>query len=99
MNDIDRAKKLLKEVGAEINQTNIGVVRIYFTMIRAEVSGVKAKEVQITPNCRKVNGISDAMKKALIIIHNEYLDLNLLSANKDANYNIVLTVDRPWVIV
>ena len=35
MGNKERAEKLLKEIGAENNQINRGVVRIHFMMIRA----------------------------------------------------------------
>lgn len=55
---------------------------------------IQCKKVIIKPNCRKVHGIYGALQVALRLIKKAYEDTIILDCNKDADYEVTLTVIR-----
>ncbi len=60
----------------------------------ANVPGIKAIHAVVTLNCRDGKGLG-ALDEALERLREEYLGLVDISANADADFHFVLTVDRP----
>jgi hypothetical protein len=60
----------------------------------AQVVGIKAVHAIITPTCRNNRGHIEAFDEAVRRLKNEYLACQG-DANADANFHVVLTVERP----
>lgn len=63
-------------------------------MSETKIPGIKCKHATVTPVCR-VNKGPDALDEALGHLRQEYLEMTSLEANAFADFNFVLTVDRP----
>lgn len=60
-----------------------------------DVPGIVAQHAIITPNCRKVHGTEKALDVALARVRDEYLACAALDCNDEANYRVVLSIERP----
>lgn len=58
-----------------------------------KIDGIKAKHVVIQPSCR-TRGDDVAIEDALNRIREEFKNVASYKANDNANFHIVLTVDR-----
>lgn len=56
---------------------------------------IKAKHAIISPVCRSNRGDMGAFEEAIERIRQEYLLLKNLAINIDANFHIILEVERP----
>ncbi len=55
---------------------------------------MQVTNVQIKPNCRKVHGTIGALEQAFKIIRDSYFRTVPAECNKNATFNLCLTVDR-----
>lgn len=60
-----------------------------------KVNGIKGKHAIVSPTCRANKGDYGAGHEAAMRLVDEYMVLSQLEANKDAQFNFVLTVERP----
>jgi len=58
------------------------------------VKGMQVTNIQIKKECREMHGKISAFDIAIDIIRRRYLECMEADCNKDATFNICLTVDR-----
>lgn len=61
---------------------------------QTDVEGLRAKHAIVTKVCRANRGVEGAIDEALTRLRDEYLRLVEKDANRNANFHLVLTVDR-----
>lgn len=62
--------------------------------MKTSIDGMQVTNIEIKPNCRKVHGRIGALEQAFKIIRQRYWETTRVEINKDATFNLCLTVDR-----
>ena len=61
---------------------------------QTNIDGLKVRHAIVTKVCRENRGVEGAIDEALARLRAAFLDTASASANSDANFHLVLTVDR-----
>lgn len=59
-----------------------------------QIKGIQVTRIRITPTCRNNRTIKGAFGEAMQLVREKYLETVKVKANKNATFNLVLTVDR-----
>lgn len=64
--------------------------------MKTVINGLQITNIEIRENCRKTHGKSGALKEAFKIIEEKYNSCVDLDVNKEATFNLCLTLDREF---